>query len=155
MTVVKRKQPGGRLLQNLPAWKKFGACREVVKLVTRGHVMSFETLPKLSAPANKFATKLPGKQMGVVRQEVATLLDKGAVRKVPWKEAQSSPGFFSKMFCVPKPGENKWRAVIDMRRLNSYVIKKSFKMDTLKDVRSTLASGYYGAVVDLSDAYYQ
>ena len=42
-----------------------------------------------------------------------------------------------------------------MRQLNSYVKKKSFKMDTLKDVRSTLQPGSWGAVIDLTDAYYQ
>ena len=35
---------------------------------------------------------------------------------VPKAEAEQSLGFYSKLFCVPKPGINKWRMIIDLRR---------------------------------------
>ena len=41
-----------------------------------------------------------------------------------------------------------------MRSLNKFIIKKSFRMDTTKDVRQTLEPHMWGAVIDLSDAYY-
>lgn len=38
--------------------------------------------------------------------------------------------------------------------MNKYIIKKKFKMQGLKDVRAALQPGMFGAVVDISDAYY-
>ena len=57
--------------------------------------------------------KLPHAQMEVVRKEVKDLVTKGAVRRVPVAEAKAHRGFYSSIFCVPKPG-GKWRAVIDL-----------------------------------------
>ena len=38
--------------------------------------------------------------------------------------------------------------------MNKYIIKKKFNMQGLKDVRAALQPGMFGAVVDISDAYY-
>ena len=54
---------------------------------------------------------------------------KGAVRKLSNEEAKQKPGFYSKLFTVPKP-------------------------NGLKDVRSSLKHNMYGCVIDISDAYY-
>ena len=43
--------------------------------------------------------------MNTVRKEVQGFLEKGAVRKLTMEEAQSDPGFYTKLFCVPKPGK--------------------------------------------------
>ena len=87
------------------------------------------------------------------------------------EEANTQLGFYSKIFCVPKPGVGKWRMIIDMRyvlktavqtmisfifsKLNKYIKKKTFKMQGVKDVRSALIPGMYASVIDISDAYYQ
>ena len=42
------------------------------------------------------------------------LVQKGAMRKVPMSEARREKGFYSKMFCVPKP-DGRWRPIIDLR----------------------------------------
>ena len=68
--------------------------------------------PKLTGPNEKFATKLPTDQMNIVRAEVAGFLKKGAVRKLSWAEAKATPGYYSKLFCVPKLG-GKWRMIIE------------------------------------------
>ena len=60
--------------------------------------------------------------MSVVRAEVRTLLDKGAVRVVSQEEALATPGHYSQVFAVPKPG-GKWRVVINMKPLNEFVLK--------------------------------
>ena len=44
--------------------------------------------------------------------------------------------------------------MINMKPLNEHVAKETFRMETVKDVRSLLKPGDYGAVVDLTDAYY-
>jgi len=44
-----------------------------------------------------------------VHQEIQDLLQKGVLEEV---KNPNSPGFYSRIFLVPKPG-NKWRPVID------------------------------------------
>ena len=96
-------------------------------MVKFGYKIRFVDPPKLSRPLPKFQTVLPEDQMKHVREEVRAFVAKGAVRKLSPEEAQQKLGFYSKLFVVPKPG-NKWRMIIDMRRLNSYIKKKSFKI---------------------------
>ena len=91
--------------------------------------------------------------MNVVRKEVAALLEKNAIRKVSKNEAENNLGHYSHIFTVPKPG-GKHRVVINMKPLNEHVLKEKFKMETVKDVKTLLKPKDFGAVVDLTDAYY-
>ena len=104
--------PGQRLQRHVQAWERFETSRVVRSLVKHGYKMDFVAQPKLTGPNEKFATKLPTDQMNIVRAEVAGFLKKGAVRKLSWAEAKATPGYYSKLFCVPKPG-GKWRMIIE------------------------------------------
>ena len=73
--------------------------------------------------------------MVVIRQEIANLLSKGAIRKVSQEEASQSLGHYSKIFTVPKPG-GKWRVVINLKPLNEFVAKETFRMETAADVKT-------------------
>ena len=96
---------------------------------------------------------LPKSQRKVIRKEVADLSVKGAVRRIDVDEANSTLGYYSCMFCVPKPG-NKKRAIINLKPFNVHVSKKSFRMETIKDVKNMIRPGMWGATIDLFDAYY-
>ena len=109
--------PGQRLQGFAQHWQYLSASRKVMGLVKAGYKMKFAVQPKLSKPLKRFETKLPEDQMRVVRAEVAGFLAKKAIRIVSPNEAEKSLGFYSKLFCVPKPGKNNWRMIIDMRRL--------------------------------------
>ena len=146
-------RPGERLAHHADSWEDLKASPEVVKLIRYGHKISFHKKPPLSEPKPEFATTAPLKQLDVIRKEVKVLVKKGAMRKVPYAEAMKSKGFYSKLFCVPKPGD-KWRPVINMKPLNQFVNKKGLKMEGAQEVRNVLQPGMYGAIVDLSDAYY-
>ena len=105
-------KPGQRLQRHVQAWQRFETSRVVRHLVKPGYKMQFLTPPKLTGPNEKFATKLPASQMNIVRAEVKGFLEKEAVRKLSLAEARATPGYYSKLFCVPKPG-NKWRMIIE------------------------------------------
>ena len=105
-------RPGQRLQRHVQAWERFETSRVVRSLVKHGYKMDFVSQPKLTNPNEKFATRLPTDQMNIVSAEVAGFLKKGAVRKLTLAEARSTPGYYSKLFCVPKPG-NKWRMIIE------------------------------------------
>ena len=85
--------------------------------------------------------KLSPPQMKVIREEVRDLVQKGAMRKVPMSEAKKKKGFYSKMFCIPKP-DGRWRPIIDLRQLNKYIKKETFKMDTIESVKQLLSPDY-------------
>ena len=38
--------------------------------------------------------------------------------------------------------------------MNKYVVKETFRMETLKDVRNVVRPYHWGATVNLKDAYY-
>ena len=146
--------PGQRLSLFANVWKEAGADPTLQKLIREGHKIEFDDgPPPCSAPLPEFETHLPEAKMAVIREEIAKLLGKGAIRKVSLEEARVSLGHYSKIFAVPKPG-GKWRVVINLKPLNEFVTKESFHMETAKDVRNLLKPGDYGAVVDLTDAYY-
>ena len=136
------------------AWEALSASPEIVRIVKYGHEVKFDEKPVLTKPLKKFSTKLPEEQMDVIRKEIQTLMSKGAVKVVSKAVAPKKLGVYSKMFCVPKPGTNQWRPIINLKPLNKYIHKENFKMDTLKDVRCLLQPGDYGATVDLTDAYF-
>ena len=123
-------------------------------LVREGHKIIFEDGPPPCTPPNSgFETKLSEEKIGVIREEISTLLLKGAVRVVPREEALANPGHYSQIFAVPKPG-GKWRVVINLKPLNEHVHKETFRMETSRDVRALLKPGDFGAIIDLTDAYY-
>lgn len=78
------------------------------------------------------------------------LLRKRAVERVI---NTSSPGFYSRLFLVPKKN-GKWRPVIDLSTLNSFVDNRSFKMETTASIKASILRGHWGVSLDLSDAYF-
>ena len=63
-----------------------------------------------------------------------------------------SLGFYSRLFLVPKPHQ-RWRPVIDLSRLNTFLHVEKFKMETPESIRTSLVPGEWVLSIDLSDAY--
>ena len=91
--------------------------------------------------------------MKVIRKEVTDLCIKCAVRQINVEEANSTLSYQSRTFCVPKH-ENKKRVITNLKYFNVYVSMKSFKMETIKDVKNMIRSGMWGATIDLSNSYF-
>ncbi len=121
--------------------------------MTFGHKIWFDSSPSLSELRWEFKTLLLDLQMGVVRKSMAKLLQKQALRRVPIEEVQRVLGYYSHVFATPKLGLDKWRVVINMKQLNKFVHKETFKMEGVFKIKSFLQLGMLGLVVDLGDAY--
>ena len=80
---------------------------------------------------------------------IAHLLAKGAVKVVQPQDDQ----FTSTLFLVEKDN-GEFRPVINLRALNRFLGKESFKMEGLQVVRSLLQKGDFMMKLDLKDAYY-
>ena len=79
---------------------------------------------------------------------IQSLLSKNAIERV---ENVKSLGFYSRLFLVPKPHQ-RWRPVIDLSRLNTFLHVEKFKMETPESIRTSLIPGEWVSSIDLSDA---
>ena len=80
---------------------------------------------------------------------IQSLLSKNAIERV---EKVKSLGFYSRLFLVSMPHQ-RWRPVIDLSRLNTFLLVERFKMETPEPIRASLIPAEWVASIDLSDAY--
>ena len=79
------------------------------------------------------------------------MLQKGALINITPKEA--SPGFYSSLFLVPKK-DSGMRPVVNLKRLNEYIVPHHFKMEGIHTLRDLLRLNDWMTKVDLKDAYF-
>ena len=56
------------------------------------------------------------------------------------------------LFLVPKPHQ-MWRPVIDLSRLNTFLLVERFKLETSESIRASLIPGEWVSSIDLADAH--
>ena len=77
------------------------------------------------------------------------LLAKQAIVPLP----PDSWAFFNRVFLIPKK-TGGFRLILDVSKLNDYLVVKSFSMDTVQVIRGAVEPGMWGVSIDLSDAYH-
>ena len=87
-------------------------------------------------------------QNSIIKNEIVSLLIKGAIRQVPF----SHDGFCHRLFLVPKKGGGQ-RPVLDLSALNQFIETEHFKIENLVTLKSLLNKGDYMINLDLTDAY--
>jgi len=95
------------------------------------------------------STSVSPEQAAQVREELQSLMEKGAVAPV----TDSHEGFYSNLFLVPKKN-GQMRPVINLKRLNEWVTTEHFKMDGIPTLKDLLRPGDWFTKVDLKDAYF-
>ena len=86
------------------------------------------------------------------RPSLGHLYPVSPVNAIERVENVKSFGFYSRLFLVPKPHQ-RWRPVIDLSRLNTFLQVEKFKMETPESIRTSLIPGEWVSSIDLSDAY--
>lgn len=86
-------------------------------------------------------------QMQIGRDEVASLLQKGAIIPCP------GPGFVSSMFVIPKKVKG-YRPIINLKPLNQYLVHNHFKMEGFHTVKHLNEHGDWMVKLDLKDAFF-
>ncbi len=89
--------------------------------------------------------------LSVLRAEVMNLLEKGTIETVP--PAQSESGFYSRYFLVPKK-DGGLQPILNLRLLNYALMKRSFRMITLKQILSQICPGDCFMSLDLEDHFH-
>ena len=69
------------------------------------------------------------------------------------QKKDSMKGFYSTLFLAPKKN-GKMRPVINLLPLNRYLVKKHFKMDSMKQVIQLVEKGNWSITLDLADAFF-
>ncbi|AAA92249.1 ORF B [Trichoplusia ni TED virus] len=87
-----------------------------------------------------------------VRDQITKMLDQGIIR--PSDSAWSSP-----IWVVPKKidasGKQKWRLVVDFRKLNEKTIDDKYPIPNISDVLDKLGKCQYFTTLDLASGFYQ
>jgi len=142
---------GARLASFWEIWQRKGAHPWVVKVLREGFRLEFSNKPKLSSTPNvqSAATANPSKDT-VLQGLIGDLLTKGAIEPV---RDHTTPGFYSRLFFVPKKTGGS-RPIIDLSTLNESLVVPKFKMETVASIRLGLEMGKFAFSLDLKDAYF-
>ncbi len=132
------------------AWQAIpGVSDWVMGIIKRGYSLQFARRPPRFS--GMVSTLVQGENARVLRSEVMTLLEKGAIEMVP--PALSESGFYSRYFLVPKK-DGGLRPILDLRRLNHALMRRPFRMITLKQILSQIRTEDWFCSLDLKDPYF-
>lgn len=135
---------GGRLADYSHRWEKLGARPYMVSKLRYGIHLNWKGPLITSGYRDSLRDEL-------LSEAVSQMLQKQVI--APVHNFAYLPGFYSRLFLVPKPN-HKWRPVIDLSALNRYLVVPHFQMETAKTIRQSLQQGEWTTSLDLSDAYY-
>ena len=145
---VDSPQVAGRISQFATNWKAITEDQWILRTVQGFHIPFREEPCQMRLPRPYHYSE---EQMKLLREEVASLLGKGAVQVVD--PTLSAEGFYSALFLVPKT-EGRMRPVINLKALNFWVQPQHFKMEGIHTLREIVAEGEWLAKLDLKDAYF-
>ena len=132
--------PVGVRLQNYwQNWLDLGAGPKVVQILKDGYALAFQIQPNLTRCPTVISCYVNPHKNSYLLEALHQLIDKNAVELV---HNQTSLGFFTRLFLVPKPN-NKWRHILDMGKLNLLIKVEKFKMETPETIRTSLQQGDY------------
>ena len=141
---------GARLHQ---CWEKWEAQRSSPKVVTtlrEGYTLPFRFRPHLTRSPTVISNYHNSAKQSFLVEALYQLINKNAVEPV---ENQNSLGFYNWLFLVPKPN-NRWRPVLDLSTLNTFLNTESFKMETPETIRTSLQAGEWVTSIDFKAAYF-
>ena len=121
----------------------------MLNIITNGYVLPFLSKPNLVRFPLILSEYKARQKDQALAPCIQSLLSKNAIERV---ENVKSLGFYSRLFVLPKPHQ-RWRLVIDLSRLNTFLHIKKFKMETPEFIRTSLIPGEWVSLIDLSDAY--
>ena len=135
---------GGRLCSFRRDWQTSKYSSNVLNIITNGYVLPFLSKPNLvrfSLIPSEYKTLQKDQALADCIQ---SLLSKNAIERV---ENVKFLGFYSRLFLVPKPHQ-RWRPVIDLSRLNTFLHVEKFKMETPESIRTSLVPGEWVSSID-------
>ena len=115
-----------------------------------GYTLPFRFRPHLARSPTVISNYHNSAKQSFLVEALYQLINKNAVEPV---ENQNSLGFYNRLFLVPKPN-NRWRPVLDLSTLNTFLNTGSLKMETPETIRTSLQAGEWVTSIDFKDAYF-
>ena len=147
--------PGGSRLQLfISNWECFCSNEYVLNVIRHGYAIQFDEQPPLTTKPVPFQLNLPSDQQTILDTELQAFLDNNVIEPADI----NTPGYYSPVFLREKPRHNpsdpiKYRVIIDLSKLNLFVSKVHFKMESTNTIRATLQTGDFFFTIDLTMAY--
>ena len=141
---------GGRLSLHAKEWRNIPD-KLVSRFVQEGLTIEFK---EGSPPPDRYkVTPSPQDPVRakVFREEITSLLGKKAIEKIPGWERKD--GYYCNLFLVDK-ASGGFRPVLNLKPLNNHVVKRSFKMESLKSILAEMRVGDWACTIDLRDAFF-
>lgn len=113
----------------------------------QGYGIEFSHPPFQSTPPTPH--KITEVKKLALDSEVDTLLSKGVIVQC----SPCSDHFLSPFFLVQKPN-GKFRFILNLKKLNSFVIAPHFQMEDFRTAANLIQQDYFMTCLDLKDAYY-
>ena len=135
---------GGRLHSFRRDWQTNKCSPNVLNIITNGYVLPFLSKPNLVRFPLILSEYKAHQKDQTLASCIQSLLSKNAIERV---KNVKSLGFYSCLFLVPKPHQ-RWRPVIDLSRLNTFLHIEKFKMETPESIRTSHSRGV--GIVDRS-----
>ena len=124
-TVAINPPVGARLQQFWEKWEALGSSPKVVTILREGYTLSFRFRPNLTRSPTVISNYVNPQRQSHLLEALYQLTNKNAVEPVA---NQNSLGFYNRLFLVPKPN-NRWRPILDLSSLNTFLNTESFKME--------------------------
>ena len=115
-----------------------------------GLYSSFRIRPHLTRSPTVISNYHNPTKQSFLLEALYQLINKNAVEPV---DNPNSLGFYNRLFLVPKPN-NRWRPILDLSTLNTFLNTGSFKMETPETIRTSLQVGEWVTSIDFKDAYF-
>ncbi|XP_074483968.1 uncharacterized protein LOC141763298 [Sebastes fasciatus] len=136
--------------QQLSCWESSTSDPWVVATLSQGYNLQFRRRPPVFSGIRLSTVRDPTKSQAL-RQEVATLLGKGAIEELGLETQQG--GFYSVYFLIPKR-EGGFRPILDLRGLNTFLKVLPFHMLSTADVLQNVTRHSWFTSIDLKDSYF-
>ena len=149
-TVVIHPPVGARLQQFWEKWEALGSSPKVVTILREGYTLRFRFRPNLTRSPTVISKYVNPQRQSHLLEALYQLTKKNAVELV---ENQNSMGFYNQLFLVPKPN-NRWRPILDLSTLNTFLNTESFKMETPETIRTSLQVGEWVTSIDFKNTYF-
>ena len=129
---------GGRLQAFKVAWRSITSSTWVLRAV-EGLRLALTDRPPLTSQGLEYdsAKGCGSHKAELIHKEVKALIDKKAIEKAP-----DSPGFYGRIFLVPKKSGG-YRPVFNLKPLDAFIEMEKFKMATIRTVQGAIRPGDY------------
>ena len=150
VTNVTNPPVGARLQQFWEKWEALGSSPKVVTILREGYTLDFRFRPNLTRSPTVISNYVNPQRQSHLLEGLYQLTNKNAVEPVT---NQNSLGFYNRLFLVPKPN-NRWRAILDLNTLNTFLNTESFRMESPETIRTSLQLREWVTSIDFKDTYF-